>query len=661
VPRGAGMKVAIVGNCQGEGIALCASTMAPQAKFHFTDVSTLSDVAEGLDELAQASDLLFAQNMLRSVLPASAAGKTLLFPMIAFPAYHPDQCYVRGRRLESGELAMVTNDMVMYHSTIAVAGYKAGLSVDDAVRLFSADTFQKLGFFDVWDVAMRDLLAEGLASGVPLSAMVNRWVRSGCFMHSINHPTLRVHQDLGENLLLRAGINIEQFNVARYLEDPFRHMSIWPVYPGIAERHGMRGDYGFVRGMLRGAMTLPQFVEHSFARYSEYDRASLEAIGGTGKDAVSWIALKSGGVEPDSTRIPGNPYRHIDERQFWKNSVASIAPDDLDPVFTPRIGILPTERVATAGSCFAQHIARTLSTSGFNYFVPESAPPEMPTQEALASNYGVFSARYGNIYTVRQLVQLFKRAIGAFLPQEELWLNRSGRVVDPFRPQIEPDGFADTAAMMSARTEHLEAVERMMRETDVLVFTLGLTEGWRSKLDGSIYPLAPGVAGGEMDTDRYEFVNFTVDEVVADLHEALDLLSWINPACRVILTVSPVPLIATYEPRHALVATTYSKSVLRTAADMICRQHGHVDYFPSYEIITGSFNHGAYFEEDLRTVRGDGVAHVMRIFMKHFADSGSNTKPRPSGLPASAAPAGLAEPRSALFEIVCDEEAIVKL
>ncbi|MES2303044.1 MAG: GSCFA domain-containing protein, partial [Pseudomonadota bacterium] len=90
-------------------------------------------------------------------------------------------------------------------------------------------------------------------------------------------------------------------------------------------------------------------------------------------------------------------------------------------------------------------------------------------------------------------------------------------------------------------------------------------------------------------------------------------------------TVSPVPLVATAENRHALVATTYSKSVLRVVAEEVARTDSRVEYFPSYEIITGSYSRGRYFESDLRSVTPEGVAHVMRVFMKHFSSAGSPT------------------------------------
>jgi len=104
-----------------------------------------------------------------------------------------------------------------------------------------------------------------------------------------------------------------------------------------------------------------------------------------------------------------NPYTGKPAHQFWRQSVSGRGPEQVDPVIRVPFGISRTDQVATAGSCFAQHIARHLRDTGFGYFVPEDRPA-FPFSED--ENYGTFSARYGNVYTVRQLWQLFQRAYG---------------------------------------------------------------------------------------------------------------------------------------------------------------------------------------------------------------------------------------------------------
>jgi hypothetical protein len=290
-----------------------------------------------------------------------------------------------------------------------------------------------------------------------------------------------------------------------------------------------------------------------------------------------------------------------------------------------------------------------LARHGYAYFVAEPAPAHLPAEAARLGGYGVFSARCGNVYTARQLLQLFERAYGTFAPREQSWLRPDGRFADPFRPQIEPNGFATAQDMLADRARHLAAVRTMFERLDVLIFTLGLTEAWRSKEDGAVFPLAPGVAAGRMDAERYEFVNFTTADVRDDLEAFLARLLSVNPGAKMVLTVSPQPPIATYEPRHVLVSATYTKAALRAAADEVERAHPEVWYFPGYELVAGAFNRGAYYERDLRTVTAAGIEHVMRLFFAH-GTAGEGDEPEPDAL--------LLEEIRANMDVVCDEESI---
>jgi hypothetical protein len=342
-----------------------------------------------------------------------------------------------------------------------------------------------------------------------------------------------------------------------------------------------------------------------------------------------------------------SPYSGLPDHQFWRRAVAGVEPFLFDPVTSTRFTIGRDERVATAGSCFAQHISNRLAKIGFNYFVTETGM-ELPEADRKALNYGVFSARFGNLYTTRQLLQLFEECFDGRAPAEGVWATDDGRYVDALRPQIAPGGLASPEEVAAERARHLVQVRRMFEDCDIFVFTLGLTEAWRSKIDGTVYPVAPGVSGGSFDPDRHEFVNFTVGEVMADLETFLRRLKAVNPDVKALLTVSPVPLIATYEPRNVLVATTYSKSVLRVAAETAYRTFDWVDYFPSYEIITGNYNNGAYYEADYRGINAIGVDHAMRTFLRHYA----------GGAAAPSAPAVVFTGGSASSDVICDEEAI---
>jgi hypothetical protein len=349
-----------------------------------------------------------------------------------------------------------------------------------------------------------------------------------------------------------------------------------------------------------------------------------------------------------------HPYLHIKDHQHWKRAMSLPAPGQVD-IVTSSFAISPADKVATLGSCFAQHISRHLASVGCTYFVAEEAPADLSADQARARNYRVFSARYGNVYTIRQALQLFERAFGDFDPQDNIW-TMDDTFVDPFRPTIEPGGFRSKECLLESRNLHLKAVKTLFLESDVIVFTLGLTEAWRSKLDGAVFPIAPGVNGGRYDSDLYEFVNFTVDECRSDLGSFIRRITAINSGVRFLLTVSPVPLMATYEQRHVWESTVLSKSTLRVAAAAAADTFRNVTYFPSFEVITSPAAGNLYYRDDLRQVTDVGVKHVMRLFSKHFLKRRhmnpahsrialANDKPQPSDT----------SPRT---EVVCDEDTI---
>lgn len=358
------------------------------------------------------------------------------------------------------------------------------------------------------------------------------------------------------------------------------------------------------------------------------------------------------------TGTPRHPYLGLHDRQFWRNEPGIADPAAFDPVSDVPFQISRQDRVVTAGSCFAQHLARHLAEAGFCHHQTEPAHPLFDDALARRFGYGLFSARYGNLYTTRQLLQLLHRAYGLFEPVQSAWpRGPAPRVVDPFRPQIQPDGFTSEAELQADRATHFAAIRQAVEEMQVFVFTLGLTEAWEDSRDGAIFPLAPGVAGGDYDPATVHFRNFDEVEAAADLTAALEFIRAKNPTVRIVLTVSPVPLNATYEDRHVYLSTTLSKAMLRLAAERVAAWFDACCYFPSYEIITAPHTRGRYFAEDCREVLPAGVEHVMGLFFKHFAkDAGVAPERAPDT--ARADVAAQLERAEAAIELLCDEQAI---
>lgn len=85
----------------------------------------------------------------------------------------------------------------------------------------------------------------------------------------------------------------------------------------------------------------------------------------------------------------------------------------------------------------------------------------------------------------------------------------------------------------------------MLQTMDLFIFTLGLTEAWVHRDTGTVYPTAPGTIAGRFDENIYEF------------QKNLLKLRPDGKLPKILLTVSPVPLVATASGNHVLTATNY--------------------------------------------------------------------------------------------------------
>jgi hypothetical protein len=319
---------------------------------------------------------------------------------------------------------------------------------------------------------------------------------------------------------------------------------------------------------------------------------------------------------------------------YWKTGVSTQSPHAIQGLWRPKFKIANTDQVATAGSCFAQHISRHLRSRNFPVINAEPPPPGLDAETARSFGYGIYSARYGNLYAVRQLLQLAQEVFGQFSPTDAIW-KKDGRFYDALRPSVEPKGLPSADAVREHRAVHLERVREVLTKADVFVFTLGLTEAWVHKPSGTVYATAPGTIAGEYDPAVHVFHNFGFSEIYEDFKAFRRLMKEHNPKVKFLLTVSPVPLTATASKNHVLVATTYSKSVLRAVAGTLAEEFSDIDYFPSYEMVATPFSRGQFYEDNLRNVTDAGVRAVMRVFFDDPPASGSVDRAQGEAAPPS--------------------------
>jgi hypothetical protein len=162
----------------------------------------------------------------------------------------------------------------------------------------------------------------------------------------------------------------------------------------------------------------------------------------------------------------------------------------------------------------------------------------------------------------------------------------------------------------------------LFMKTDVFILTFGLSEVWYDEPTGEVFWKA--VPKEHVDPLRHKFRVSTVQENRDNIRAIYDLIRKHRPDAKIVCTLSPIPLMATFRPVSTITANSVSKAILRAAVDEVCREVGHdgvLHYWPSYEIVMEGFGahpYGGHFCLDRRHADEAVISYIMRLFERHY-------------------------------------------
>ena len=258
-------------------------------------------------------------------------------------------------------------------------------------------------------------------------------------------------------------------------------------------------------------------------------------------------------------------------------------------------------KITSMGSCFARNIALHLISNKYNYLITE-----MPFKEA--------SAHWDQVFSTACLRQIFEYTFrDDWNPTVRWWPKNESLVQDPFRRNI----LYRKATCVEDFNRHRATSLEALSSAEVIIMTLGLIETWRDKRDKATFYRVPSPS--HYEAGIHEFYIQQVDDCIKDLTVIHELLQRNNPEAQLIISVSPIPLFATFrKDMDAISANVVSKATLRIAADTFVQQHQNVHYFPSFELITQVLPNP--HEKDNRHVTQAAIQEVMRLFEDCFVD-----------------------------------------
>jgi len=239
-------------------------------------------------------------------------------------------------------------------------------------------------------------------------------------------------------------------------------------------------------------------------------------------------------------------------------------------------------KVLTFGSCFANNLAIHLEKNSIE-----------TTALALPANLqNVFS------------VESFFKWIVENIKDDEYWQEYDGHSFNP--------------------SDSRELFLQDVKNANAFVITLGLSEIWKDKLTDKIFWRA--VPKEIYDENRHSFELANVYDTVESIGNIVNNIRKVNEEAVIILTLSPVPLSATFRGISCIVADCVSKSIIRVAIDTYMTTHTkdqNIFYWPSYEIVKDvmtHYNKTSYGEDDgyHRHVNNSLVEKIINKFISSY-------------------------------------------
>lgn len=224
-----------------------------------------------------------------------------------------------------------------------------------------------------------------------------------------------------------------------------------------------------------------------------------------------------------------------------------------------------TTKFFTMGSCFARNLAKSLRDNNYT------------------AHHLEISEYINTTFANRVFVD---------------WL-RGAEIDDSVRERIVellPEGWSKEASL------------EVIKSSDVFILTLGVAAAFFDRTTGAFVLPRPSALNSRALAERYQFRTATVQENVDNVLYLIDFVRSLAPKVKIVVTVSPVPILASFEYESAVQADCLSKSTMRLVAHEIVNKSNLADiwYWPSFEVFRwGGSNASNYYAAD------DGAAwHV---------------------------------------------------
>lgn len=143
-----------------------------------------------------------------------------------------------------------------------------------------------------------------------------------------------------------------------------------------------------------------------------------------------------------------------------------------------------------------------------------------------------------------------------------------------------------------------------LKKSDFLIITFGTAFVYRHKEENIIVGNCHKLPAATFDRKR-----LSVDSIIEEWNKTIEKMKKANSQLQIIFTVSPIRHMKDGAHENQL-----SKATLLLAIESLCKQHGHVRYFPSYEIVLDDLRDYRFYDEDMIHPNDVAVKYIWERF-----------------------------------------------
>ena len=387
-----------------------------------------------------------------------------------------------------------------------------------------------------------------------------------------DHPELFAHATDGNfNLIRNAAVRCSHVGpFSRAIE----------LFRALAQGSNLASDYF----LLSEVLTHGNFFEESISSLeramaldpASYDTAANRETLEIARSRLNQRTPKAATAKKKIGRYPETKDFVGDFQKLIKDHIAVNL--DSEPKFLNR-----SSRFFTMGSCFARNLAKSLLQRGY------------------AAHHMEISEYINTTFANRVFVDWLSGAdIDAAIRE---------RIVELLPPQWSRDNTLE-----------------IIRTSDVFILTLGVAPAFFDRVTGDFVLPRPSALNSRAMAEKYLFRTTSVQENVDNVLYLINFIRSLAPEIKIVVTVSPVPIVASFEFESAVQADCLSKSTMRLVAHDVVNNSNisNILYWPSFEVFrwAGS-NAGSYYAADDGAawhVSEEKVAGTVQAFVEMFSE-----------------------------------------